>query len=57
MCYFTRGWKINHSYLTVKATVPGISNEQFQSCAEEAKNNCPVSIALNMDKTLVAELL
>ncbi len=49
--------KINHSYLTVKATVPGISKEQFQSCAEEAKNNCPVSIALNMDKTLVAELL
>jgi osmotically inducible protein OsmC len=48
---------INHSYLTVKAKVPGITNEQFQACAEEAKNNCPVSKAYNMEKTLVATLL
>ena len=48
---------ITSSHLVVKATVPGITEEQFQKCAEEAKVNCPVSKALNMaiamDATLV----
>lgn len=36
---------ITNSHLTVKASVPGISEEQFKECAEDAKANCPVSKA------------
>src|SRR6201989_2638460 len=38
---------IKSSQLSVTAKVPGISEDQFQQCAEEAKANCPVSKALN----------
>src|SRR3954466_10100165 len=34
---------IKSSQLNVKAQVPGISDDQFQECAEDAKANCPVS--------------
>src|SRR5690349_18468161 len=34
---------ITQSELTLKAKVPGISKEKFQTCAEEAKKTCPVS--------------
>ncbi|AAT89403.1 peroxiredoxin [Leifsonia xyli subsp. xyli] len=37
---------ITGSHLTVVATVPGISEEDFHSIAEEAKSSCPVSRAL-----------
>lgn len=47
---------ITASHLTVKATVPGITAEQFQACAEDAKANCPVSKALNMAITMDATL-
>jgi osmotically inducible protein OsmC len=43
---------IKSSKLVLKATVPGISQEKLQQCAEEAKANCPVSKALNMDIAL-----
>lgn len=32
--------------LTVEATVPGISEDEFREYAEDAKENCPVSQAL-----------
>lgn len=48
---------INRSDLVVKAKVPGISAEQFQACAADAKANCPVSKAYNMEITLEATLL
>ncbi|MEN9684639.1 MAG: hypothetical protein RLZZ28_425 [Bacteroidota bacterium] len=48
---------INRSELSVKAKVPGISAEKFQECAAEAKTNCPVSKALQMDITLDASLV
>ena len=52
---------IKTSQLTVKARVPGINAERFQQCAEDAKNNCPVSKALNlkisMDASLVSQVL
>jgi lipoyl-dependent peroxiredoxin len=32
--------------LTVRGVVPGITAEQFQAAAEDAKQNCPVSKAL-----------
>jgi lipoyl-dependent peroxiredoxin len=49
---------ISKSHLTVTATVPGISNEKFQECAKNAKENCPISkslssnIDISMDATL-----
>ena len=48
---------IKSSQLTVKASVPGISEDQFQQCAEEAKANCPVSKALNTQITMNATLV
>jgi osmotically inducible protein OsmC len=37
---------ITGSHLRVTATVPGLSEEDFQRLAEEAKRTCPVSRAL-----------
>jgi len=47
---------IKSSQLTVKASVPGISEDQFLKCAEDAKANCPVSKALNAQITMNATL-
>ncbi|MCI0382848.1 OsmC family protein [Streptomyces sp. CNQ085] len=41
--------------LTVRATVPGLSEEDFQEAAEEAKANCPVSQALAGVKNITLE--
>jgi organic hydroperoxide reductase OsmC/OhrA len=43
---FQPGEGITGSHLLVSAKVPGISEEDFQRLAEEAKANCPVSKAL-----------
>lgn len=48
---------ITSSHLVLKAKVPGITPEQFDACAAEAKANCPVSKAYNMDITLDAQLV
>lgn len=48
---------IKSSALVLKAKVPGISAEKFKECADDAKANCPVSKALNMDITLDAQLV
>ncbi len=48
---------IKSSHLTVKAKVPGISEEKFQEAAKDAKENCPVSKALNMTITMDAQLV
>jgi osmotically inducible protein OsmC len=37
---------VTGSHLLVHATVPGLSDADFQRLAEEAKTNCPVSRAL-----------
>lgn len=47
---------ISASHLTLKAKVPGIDAQKFQECAEDAKANCPVSKALNMDISMEALL-
>ena len=47
---------VTSSHLTVKASVPGISPEKFQECAEDAKLNCPISKALSLEITLDASL-
>jgi osmotically inducible protein OsmC len=43
---FQPGEGITGIVLTVRAQVPGISAEDFQQAAEDAKANCPVSKAL-----------
>ena len=43
---FVPGEGITGSHLLVSAKVPGISEEDFQRIAEDAKTNCPVSKAL-----------
>ncbi len=48
---------ITKSELILKAKVPGITAEQFQECAADAKANCPVSKAYNCEITLDAALL
>ena len=48
---------IKSSELVVKAKVPGISPEKFQECAKNAKENCPISKALNTTITMEASLV
>jgi osmotically inducible protein OsmC len=40
------GWSIVAIALDTSGTVPGLSAEQFQALAEDAKKNCPISRAL-----------
>jgi lipoyl-dependent peroxiredoxin len=47
---------ITESKLVLKAKVPGISKEQFQACADDAKKNCPISKLLNTNIVLEASL-
>ncbi len=56
---FQPGEGITGIVLTVKARVPGLSEEDFQAAALDAKKNCPVSQALAGVKniTLHAELI
>jgi osmotically inducible protein OsmC len=54
---FVPGTGITGSHLTVEARVPGISEEEFQKIAGEAKVGCPVSGALaSIDITMDATL-
>ena len=54
---FQPGTGITGSHLTVAARVPGISADDFQRVAEEAKVGCPVSAALTgIEITLDATL-
>lgn len=45
------------SHLTLKAKVPGISKEQFDTAAADAKANCPISKLLNTNITMEASLI
>jgi osmotically inducible protein OsmC len=55
---FQPGEGITGIVLTVRAQVPGISAEEFQTAAETAKANCPVSKALTgTTTTLTAALI
>ena len=47
---------ITQSQLVLKAKVPGITEEKFKACAEDAKANCPVSKLLNTNISLTATL-
>jgi lipoyl-dependent peroxiredoxin len=48
---------ITTSHLTCTATVPGIDEQKFKECAEEAKRDCPVSKAYgSLNITMEASL-
>lgn len=48
---------VTKSHLVVKAKVPGISEDKFQECVDDAKKNCPVSKALSpLEITAEAQL-
>jgi osmotically inducible protein OsmC len=44
------------SHLVVKASVPGVTPEKFRECSEDAKANCMISKALNMNITMEANV-
>ena len=46
------GFKITKSALTLNAKVEGITPEEFEAIAADAKANCPVSKVLNAEITL-----
>lgn len=48
--------KISNSHLTVKATVPGLTKEQFDKYAKDAKENCPISKSLDTNISMEATL-
>lgn len=48
---------ITSSHLVLKASIPGITEDQFQEITAGAKANCPVSKAYNMEITLDATLV
>ncbi len=55
------GWKVASSHLTVSGDVPGIDAATFEQLADDAKDNCPISVALkgnvelSVDATLKAD--
>jgi osmotically inducible protein OsmC len=55
---FVPGTGITTSELDVTGVVPGISEEDFVTIAEDAKENCPVSSALkgNVEMSVAARL-
>jgi osmotically inducible protein OsmC len=50
---FQPGEGITGIHLTVRATVPGLSAEDFERAAQDAKANCPVSKALTGTKITI----
>lgn len=50
------GFKVSRSDLELKASVPGISADQFAEIAAGAKANCPISKLLNAEITLTHTL-
>lgn len=51
---FQPGQGVTGSTLTVVGKVPGLTEEQFLSFAEDAKANCPISAALSIPISLNA---
>jgi osmotically inducible protein OsmC len=47
---------ITTSHLQVTATIPGMSKEDFDKAAQEAKADCPVSKVLNAEISMEANL-
>ena len=52
------GFKVTKMHLTVRAKVPGIGNDEFQTLAAAARDGCPISGVMkgNVEVTLDAQL-
>lgn len=51
------GWTITNIHLDVTGKVPGVTAEQFQALADNAKKGCPISRALSATPiTMTAKL-
>ncbi len=51
------GFAVKTVHLTLKAKVPGTTEEAFQKIATKAKENCPISKLLNATITMDASLV
>jgi lipoyl-dependent peroxiredoxin len=51
-----QGFKISRSALSLRAQIPGITEDRFSALAREAERNCPVSKVLKAEITLDAKL-
>ena len=51
------GFAVKKVHLTLKAKVPGASEEAFHAIATKAKENCPISKLLNATITMDASLV
>lgn len=49
------GWTVTQSEIRVRGIVPGATQESFVAAAEEAKDGCPISRALNGNVALSVE--
>jgi len=49
------GWKVSKSRIIVRGDVPGIDAAKFTELAEDAKENCPISVAIKGNVELVVE--
>ncbi|MBI2763581.1 MAG: OsmC family peroxiredoxin [Chloroflexi bacterium] len=49
------GWKVTTSRITVVGDVPGIDAATFATIAEDAKENCPISIAIKGNVELIVD--
>ena len=47
---------ITNAHIVVKAFVPGIDQEKFDTCMQDVKANCLISKLLNVDKTYEVSL-
>jgi lipoyl-dependent peroxiredoxin len=50
------GWTITESHLDVSAKIPGADQQAFETAANTAKANCPISKVLNTNVTMSAKL-
>jgi osmotically inducible protein OsmC len=50
------GFKVSRSDLRLTASVPGMAEEEIRRLAEEAKANCPISKALNVEMSLEVDV-
>jgi len=49
------GWKVAKSRIRVQGDVPGIEAAKFAEIAEDAKENCPISVAIKGNVELEVE--
>ncbi len=56
-CVVTLEDSVTLSELTLKAKVPGITKEKFEECAQNAKDNCPISKSLTAKISLNSTLV